>query len=191
MTYTMDKSDGKNKSKRLHRSRGKRQTDQPPLYQVDLSLPPEERHKAICQDYKHEIAQLVPLYEEILQLTPCPRLCDLLAKRLLRRVFSQEETREIRGISRVTGVPLHLVVAFNTFLDLFSGCTSGGARVADATSDRMNMRMVHFRGLDWEMEPLRRMVICVEYVREGQVIARCVYFMSWPLASLTTWTSGE
>ncbi|KAJ7493335.1 hypothetical protein B0H11DRAFT_2394891 [Mycena galericulata] len=64
-------------------------------------------------------------------------------------------TREIRGISKLTGVPLHLVVAYNTFLDLFSGCSSGGARVIDAGNGHQS-GVVHFRGLDWEMEPLRK-----------------------------------
>jgi hypothetical protein len=146
----------------------------PPTYRVDLSAPPEERYREICTDFKAYLGDIVPIYGDLLNLTAAPRVLDFLAKTLLRRVRSTEETKEIRGISKFTGVPLHLVVAFNTFLDLFSGCSSGGARVTDAGNGREN-GVVHFRGLDWGMDPLRKLIICVDYVREGQTVARSVF----------------
>ncbi|KAJ7708754.1 beta subunit of N-acylethanolamine-hydrolyzing acid amidase-domain-containing protein [Mycena rosella] len=150
----------------------------PPTYRLDLSAPPAERYHKICSDFKPYLADIVPIYADLLQLMAAPRVLDFLAKSLLRRVHSAEETREIRGISKLTGVPLHLVVAFNTFLDLFSGCSSGGARVTDAGNGRKS-GVVHFRGLDWEMEPLRKLIICVDYVRDGQVVARAVTYAGY------------
>jgi len=50
----------------------------------------------------------------------------LLGRILLRRVFTDEETAEIRGISRETGIPRFQLVIFNVLLDLLLGCTSGG-----------------------------------------------------------------
>ncbi|KAF9451151.1 hypothetical protein P691DRAFT_808635 [Macrolepiota fuliginosa MF-IS2] len=179
MVHSNDGGTQTSKSKKSRRSCRKHDTDCLPVYSIDLSLPPEERYKVICKDYKKEIAQLVLLYDEVLQITPYPRLYGFLARHLLKRVFSEEETREIRGISHVTGVPLNLVIAFNTFLDLFSGCTSGGARVSDAGSDRRRMGIVHFRGLDWDMESLRKMIISVEYMRGGEVIARGVTYAGY------------
>ncbi|KAJ7173613.1 beta subunit of N-acylethanolamine-hydrolyzing acid amidase-domain-containing protein [Mycena filopes] len=151
----------------------------PPTYRVDLSAPPEERYREICADYKGYLKDIVPIYDDLLSLTPAPRVLHFLAKSLLRRVHSAEETREIRGIAELTGVPLHLVVAYNTFLDLFSGCSSGGARVTDAGSGRRENGVIHFRGLDWEMEPLRKLIICVDYVQDGQVVARAVTYAGY------------
>jgi hypothetical protein len=147
------------------------------------------RHHEICRDYKAELAELVPLFDEVLELTPFPRLLRLMAKLALKGVRSAEETEEIRGIADATGLTYHLVVAFNTFLDLFSGCTSGGVKVNDAGNRCDAEGVVHFRVLDWAMEPLRKLIICVEYVRNGDVIARWA-FVSLPFASfqvLTTW----
>ncbi|KAF9266704.1 hypothetical protein L218DRAFT_857528 [Marasmius fiardii PR-910] len=152
---------------------------QPPLYRIDLSLPPRERYNEICRDYKSELLQISPLYDEILDLTPYPRLLKGAAKLLLRRVYSEEETEEITGISKATGISKHLVVALNTFLDLLSGCISGGTKVVDAGPDGSTTGIVHFRGLDWEMDVLRDLTICVEYVREGQVIARSVTYAGY------------
>jgi beta subunit of N-acylethanolamine-hydrolyzing acid amidase len=147
------------------------QTDgEPPLYTIDLSLPPRARYRQICQDYSHGLQALTALYEEVLEFTPYPRVLKYLAEHLLRRVRSSEETEEIRGIAELTAVPVHLVVAYNTFLDLFSGCVSGGVQVSSDDGGRKGM--LHFRGLDWDMEPLRRLIIRVEYVRDGQVVAR-------------------
>lgn len=146
---------------------------QPPLYTIDLSLPPGERYTHICNDYQHELAELIGIYEDLLLLTGFPRFFSWFAKLLLNKVYSREETKEIRGISKATKIPLHLVVAYNTFLDLFSGCMSGGAQVK--VPQAKGTRMMHFRNLDWDMEHLRDMIIRVEYVRGGIVVARSVY----------------
>jgi hypothetical protein len=149
--------------------------NRPPTYRIDLSLAPHLRYKEICRDYKDRLVHLVEIYDEILGKTYYPRqykLLNFLAKKLLSRVHSKEENEEIRGIAEATGMERHLVVAYNTFLDLFSGCTSGGVKVNDAGA---RPGIVHFRNLDWAMEPLRRLMICVEYVHEGNVVARCVH----------------
>lgn len=48
---------------------------------------------------------------------------------------------------------MHLLVAFNVLLDLFMGCTSGGAKLS------VEDRMLHFRTLDWGMDPLRKVIV--------------------------------
>ncbi|PPQ65199.1 hypothetical protein CVT24_011383 [Panaeolus cyanescens] len=149
----------------------------PPLYIVDLSLAPGERYTQICSDYRHEMEELVGIYDEILSMTSFPRFFAWIAKILLNKVYSKEETKEIKGISNITNIPLHLVVAYNTFLDLFSGCMSGGTRVK--VPQAKDTRMMHFRNLDWDMEPLRDMIIRVEYVRGGTVVARGVTYAGY------------
>ncbi|KAL0579494.1 hypothetical protein V5O48_002536 [Marasmius crinis-equi] len=153
---------------------------QPPLYRIDLSLPPKERYREICSDYKIRMQEISPLYDEVLRFTPLPWLFKGVARLALRRVYSKEENEEIAGISKFTGIPKHLVIAFNTFLDLLSGCISGGTKVVDAAgSNSTSDTIVHFRGLDWEMDVLRSLTICVEYVRNGEVVARGVTYAGY------------
>ncbi|KAJ6485781.1 beta subunit of N-acylethanolamine-hydrolyzing acid amidase-domain-containing protein [Mycena sanguinolenta] len=177
-TRSKTKADSKTPSAPRAPSRRFSSPSDPPTYRVDLSLPPEDRFREICADYKAHLANIIPIYNDLLQSTGAPRVLNFLAKALLRRVHSSEESKEISGISKATGVPLHLVVAFNTFLDLFSGCSSGGVRVTDAGTGREN-GVVHFRGLDWAMDPLRKLIICVDYVRNGQTVARAVTYAGY------------
>jgi len=40
--------------------------DEPPLYTIDLSLPPKQRYTRICADYKDKLTALSSLYDETL-----------------------------------------------------------------------------------------------------------------------------
>jgi hypothetical protein len=117
--------------------------------------------------------ELTWLFDYVLELIGPPKLLHFLAKLGLRNVHDKEENEEIKGIAEASGVPLHFIVAYNSFLDILSGCASGGVKEAKTG------RMLHFRGLDWGMEALRDMVIQVEYVRDGKVIARSVTFFKY------------
>ncbi|KAL4255987.1 Acid ceramidase N-terminal domain-containing protein [Pleurotus pulmonarius] len=158
---------------------GRSKSFEPPTFTIDLSLPPRERHREICRTFRKELQTLVPLYDEIMSYMPFPRLFRAAAKMALRRVASREETEEMLGIVEETGIPRYLVVAYNTFLDIMSGCVSGGVRVCDAGLDGRTEGVVHFRGLDWEMEQLRALTICIEYVRGGEVVARSVSYAGY------------
>ena len=144
---------------------------EPPLYSIDLDLPPESRYAKICNDYKDEMAELAKIYDEILSTTPYPRFFGFLARNLLNKVYLKEETEEIRAISKATRIPIFRVVAYNTFLDLFSSCMSGGVQTKVGASSAATS-VLHFRNLDWEMEPLRNMIIRVEYLVKGKIVAR-------------------
>ena len=106
-----------------------------PLYSIDLDLPPESRYTEMCNDYKDEIMmdELAKIYDEILSMLPFPRLFGFLGRNLLNKVYSKEETDEIRAISKVSGVPIYRVVAYNTFLDIFSDCMSGGVETKNGS----------------------------------------------------------
>ncbi|KAB8072323.1 hypothetical protein BDV29DRAFT_177634 [Aspergillus leporis] len=88
-----------------------------------------------------------------------------LSRLLLRRLYSREETEEIRGISQATGIEMYLLVSFNVLLDLLMGCTSGAALTKLSTSEGEQCRMLHFRTLDWGMDELRKLLVCFEVVR--------------------------
>ena len=79
----------------------------------------------------------------------------------------------MEGIATIAGLPLHLVIAFNTFLDMMMGCTSGTAPLGQTGE------ILHFRSLDWEMEELRPLVIQVEFTRGGSIVARAVTYAGY------------
>ena len=84
-----------------------------------------------------------------------------------------------QGISAATAIPKYLLIAFNVFLDLLMGCSSGGATVHD--TDRLpssSAKMVHFRTLDWDMPSLRRVLVILDFVLEpgGEVVASSITY---------------
>ncbi|OJD31278.1 major facilitator superfamily [Diplodia corticola] len=151
----------------------------PPKYTIDLSRPPRERYNEVVADFKPQLTKLTGLFDEVLIMTGLPvKATTRFARLFLRRVRSKEETEELRGISKASGVPMHLLVSFNSLLDLFMGCTSGGARVRTGDS---STTMHHFRTLDWEMDVLRRVVVQLEFVDRphGAVVARSVTYVGY------------
>jgi hypothetical protein len=75
---------------------------------------------------------------------------------------------------------MYLLVSFNVILDLLMGCSSGGAAVRDesSVSGTTRTKMVHFRTLDWGMDPLRRVLVQLDYVLEpqGEVVASSINY---------------
>jgi hypothetical protein len=130
---------------------------------------------------------LTPLFDEVLLLfipfAPIRRLIESLASLFLFRVFSKEETQELKGIAKASGVSLYFLIALNVLLDSLLGCTSGGV-MTDITPKKKAMkekRMMHFRTLDWGMDGLRSVLVVLEFVRRGssepeKVIARTVTY---------------
>ena len=140
--------------------------DDPPRYTIDLSLPPRKRYQHMAADFKSQIATLPVLFDEVVQdlrANISVERVRWLARLLLRRVHSKEETEELRGIHETTGVEMYLLVAFNVLLDLFMGCTSGAVRVKD---DNQNTKMLHFRTLDWGMDVLRKVIVHLDFVEK-------------------------
>ncbi|KAH3370814.1 hypothetical protein KXW99_000838 [Aspergillus fumigatus] len=139
--------------------------DVPPTYRIDLSRPPAERYVEVAKKYRNELRSLTTLFDSLVE-SVAPNISLLWVKRLarlfLRRVYSDEETEEIRGISQATGIEMYLIVSLNVLLDALMGCTSGAARTQDQET---TPRMLHFRTLDWGMDALRRVLVRFEYVR--------------------------
>ena len=81
-------------------------TDEPPLYTIDLALPPSERYVSLATDFKEQMSGLSVLFATLIKDLH-PRLpvtpFTLLSRLALRKLYSKEETEEIRGISKVTG----------------------------------------------------------------------------------------
>lgn len=135
-----------------------------PVYRIDLSLPPKDRYKALATAYKSQIATITPLFNQLLADLGIPAkrhgTINSLARMLLRGVYSPIETAELRGISEVTGVDMYLLVALNVVLDLLMGCTSSTVRSTSGKTWQL-------RTLDWAMDPLRHVIVQLDFVRSG------------------------
>jgi hypothetical protein len=157
-----------------------------PVYTIDLSLPPAQRYIQVASDFSPKMRALTPLFDEVLLLfvpfAPIRRLIESLASLFLFRVYSSEETNELKGIAKASGVSLYFLVALNVLLDSLLGCTSGGV-MTDLTprKKRKEKRMMHFRTLDWGMDGLRSVLVVLEFVKRDssepeKVIARTVTY---------------
>lgn len=157
--------------------------DRVPIYTVDLSRPPARRYNELVRDFRNKIPHLTELFQDVVTgFGLPPKATTRLARLLLRRLYSKELTEEIRGISEASGVDMYLLVCLNTLLDLFMGCTSGGARVKMGRSGSSRQtRMLHFRTLDWAMDPLREVVVQLDFINEpgGPVIARSITYVGF------------
>lgn len=153
-----------------------------PCFTIDLSLPPERRYDEVCTELKDEMRNLRFLFDEVVgALVPFLPTSGLrwICSFLLRRLWSNEETAEIRGISRATGIEMYLLVCLNVLLDLLMGCSSGGAAVKDEQdSSGKGKKMVHFRTLDWGMPALRHILVHLDFVMEpgGEVVASTITY---------------
>lgn len=172
-----------------------------PTYRIDLSLAPADRYTQLATDFSPKMKELTPLFDEVLA-TMVPwrkvrRFIEFLASLVLRRVFSKEETQELRGIAKASGVEMYFLVALNVLLDSLLGCTSGGVLIVPKERKRrsksssgsasqdvpegMEDRMMHFRTLDWSMDGLRSVLVILEFVKSKseepeKVLARSVTY---------------
>ncbi|KAK2763086.1 hypothetical protein FQN54_009720 [Arachnomyces sp. PD_36] len=143
--------------------------DTPPRYRIDLSLPPSERYVTLAKRYRQNLRSLTCLFDElVLSIHPkVPlKLIHRLARLFLRQLYTREETQEIQGISKATGISLYFLVALNVVLDLLMGCTSGAAMSKDSSTS--DPKMLHFRTLDWGMDSLRQLVVQLDFFRSAE-----------------------
>jgi hypothetical protein len=168
-----------------------RNAERIPTYRIDLSLPSEQRYIQLVTDFAPKMRAITPLFDEVLaSIIPWPRLrrwIEFLASIFLRRVYSSEETKELKGIAKASGEELYIIIALNVLLDSLLGCTSGGVMTildkkgGKRAEGKEEERMLHFRTLDWGMDPLRSVLVVLEFVRTKseepeKVIARTVTY---------------
>ena len=160
-----------------------------PTYRIDLDLPPGKRYIQMAQDMGCTMKRLTTLFDQILtRLIPCflsPLRWSIKcsAPWLFKRLHSDTETEELKGIAQHSGVPLYLLIILNVFLDSALGCTSGGVLVKPDKEGSGNNeeRMMHFRTLDWNMPELQELLVEFEFVRSRstdpkRVVARTITY---------------
>ncbi|KAK1518057.1 uncharacterized protein CCOS01_12314 [Colletotrichum costaricense] len=161
--------------------------DDIPIYKVDMGKPAEERYIELAKDLAPKIREVSPLFDEVIEAT-VPRgmsgFAKFTSRFTLRKVFDPEQTKEIKSIAEVAGIPVHQLMALNTFLDLMLGCTSGAALVKNDSKRKIGGgnpdHLMHFRTLEWGMDILRDILVIIEYVDtnngSNEVIARSVTY---------------
>lgn len=141
----------------------------PPRTVIDLSLPPIERYKSLARVQAEKLRSLTGLLDDLLLDTGVPprliKPLHMISRLFLRQVQDSEETEELKGIAEVTGLPMYLLVAFNVLLDVLMGCTSGGVLSQEDGQPPSSAKMLHFRTLDWTMDPLREVIVQLDFVR--------------------------
>lgn len=163
-----------------------------PIYRIDLSLPPAKRYVKLASDFAPRMKEITPLFDTVLESVIPWSFLRSIAKSaaflVLRRVYSSEETQELIGIAKASGVDMYFLVAFNLLLDALLGCTSGGVLTRlKKEKGEMHLgkepraRMMHFRTLDWGMPELRSVLVVLEFVRSESeepqtVIARTITY---------------
>jgi hypothetical protein len=155
-------------------------SDVPPVYTIDLSLPPAQRYVQVAKEFRVIIEGLPYLFDDLLEDVGLPKkTAHLLARCVFRKLHNSEQTEELRGIHEFTKVPMYLLVAYNVVLDIFMGCTSGGITVKER--GQKEKKMMHFRTLDWGMPALRRALAQFEYKEraDGPVIARTINYVGF------------
>jgi hypothetical protein len=139
------------------------------VHYIDLSLPPRDRYAALAKFYAPQIRRLTILFDALLEDLGIPAQKHIWIKHVahlcLRRLHSREETDEIRGIAKAAGVSMYLLVSFNVILDLLMGCTSGAVRSLEPGKPMSQAKMLHFRTLDWGMDPLRSVIVQLNFIR--------------------------
>ncbi|KAG6357180.1 hypothetical protein INS49_015058 [Diaporthe citri] len=145
----------------------------PPRLTINLSLPSEHRYDHVASLMKQHL-DLPNLLNSILDDLTGPAISAILKipiRLLMRRLHSDEEDAELRGISRATGVPRALLV-------ISRGRPEGTPAGA---CDGSNSRMLHFRTLDWSGAKLRRIIIELDFVTSegGPVVARTLAYFGY------------
>ncbi|KAJ6022198.1 beta subunit of N-acylethanolamine-hydrolyzing acid amidase-domain-containing protein [Penicillium herquei] len=156
--------------------------EKPPIFRINLSLPPAERYVSLATLYRDRMRALRGMFDDLVKSLSSKipvRVIHKLAWLCLHRLHTHEETEELRGISQTTDIDMYLLICLNTVLDLLMGCTSGGARVKSSSSQT---KMLHFRTLDWGMDPLRDLIVQLEFIRDSdpeKVLATSITYVGF------------
>ncbi|KAK1978946.1 beta subunit of N-acylethanolamine-hydrolyzing acid amidase-domain-containing protein [Colletotrichum cereale] len=154
-----------------------------PIYRIDMGKPPEERYIELAKEFAPQIRNVSPIFDEVIESLFGRKLAGVVkfaSRYALRRVFDEEQTKEIRSIAAIAKIGTHLLMSLNLFLDLMLGCTSGAALVRPVGEDTKD-RLMHFRTLEWGMDALRELLVIVEFVDSSkggpdEVVARSVSY---------------
>lgn len=92
---------------------------------------------------------------------------------------------ELIGIQEATDISIYLLVASKTLLDMLLGWVSGGMRAVESGEGKARgtevRKMLHPRTSQWAMDPLRQIVLDLEFVDRagGAEVARSITYLGF------------
>ncbi|XP_046853334.1 acid ceramidase-like [Xenia sp. Carnegie-2017] len=111
---------------------------------INLDLKPEDRWKEISMNMKVELLELLQEIKNFTNFILNGKLFDYIDKYLpfIADTLPDPYGNEIKGIAKVTGIPLGEVVLYNIFYEVFTVCTSIVAQTPGG-------KIFHARNLDF------------------------------------------
>jgi len=156
-----------------------------PTYIVDLDMAPEDRWNQISNIYGPKIKELINSAKGFITAFLGEKLVGLLEELLakLDEKFPAPYNEELKGIARVTGIPLGDIVLYNMFYEVDTVCTS-------IVAEDPQGKLYHARNLDfglflgwnekthdWSItEILRKTIINVDWRKNGKTVFKSVNF---------------
>lgn len=138
----------------------------PPVYSVDLTIPPATRWNHIYPAYSSVLKQVIA--QALQQLNSVEVF--LVANALKLHYLTEETKEEVQGCADFLEVSYDEVAVMQFLYELLNGCTSIIYRQANDT-------LVHGRNLDFDFAPLlREMVINVDFYRGADYVYTATTF---------------
>lgn len=133
-----------------------------PRYRVDLDESPETRWNHIVDKYKQKC-------KNVLEIADVSGISGIVLSWLVNYYSNQVfYIDELRAISKRAEIPLEKLILLQLCYEMNSCCTS--------IIFKRNNRLVHYRTMDWQLDGLNDLTICVDFIKQGNV-----------LFSATTW----
>jgi acid ceramidase len=163
---------------------------QPPIkwYTIDLDQPADQRWNEVATDYSDKIRELIGVIKNFTVPFFQDKLIDWIDNNLdlWDNRLPEPYASELRGMARVTGVPLGEIVLYNIFYEIFTVCTS---IVAQDPSGKLyharNLDFGLFLGWDYNTHEwmvtskLRDIVINLEWKKNNQTFYKSVNFAGY------------
>ena len=134
----------------------------PPVYKINLDLPPQERFKEVVSDMKPQIQALLKV---LLAEAPIPKFLFSVLGLYEEMVYQHHECyEELQGIAKYSGLSFGEVFLVNFIYEILASCTS------IVTVDQ-NGNVIHGRNLDYPFQPyLSNLTVHYEFYRGGQLL---------------------
>jgi hypothetical protein len=134
----------------------------PPVFKIDLDLPPQERFKEVVLAKNAEIQALVSL---LLSEYPIPQFLFTAVGFYEEIVYQHHECyEELQGIAKYSNLSFGEVFLVNFIYEILAACTS-------IVSLDKHGNIIHGRNLDYPFQPyLANLTVHLEFYRNGELL---------------------
>ncbi|XP_075463827.1 N-acylethanolamine-hydrolyzing acid amidase-like isoform X3 [Ascaphus truei] len=146
----------------------------PPLYNISLDLPPQQRWEPVLKHYNSTYLRelLTSIINQLVPKWALAVICPL-AEMDLESVVREPYAGEIRGLSRGLGMCAADVLILNLAYEAAAFCTS-------IIAQDENGNIYHGRNMDYHFgETLRKITLDLNFVKDGQIAYTGTAFMGY------------